>query len=236
MNGNRFGRRKSGGVTLLELVVTLAIVSLLGLIITQAFRIGGRAWDKGEQRAESEQRIRVLSGMLAQRLASVHPAVVLVEGRPVAAFQGRSDRIFFYSTPDGQGLMPYSAMIRGQAYFVEQGKGLVTQESYPLVEGNVSLEPRGAVAVLEPKAIRLTFRYLSPPSAGETDPHWVEAWDPVRAAGEVQGQAAGPAPGPGLTTSELRLPLAVEVTLAVRDEKGEREIGLLLPIHVGQNL
>ncbi len=236
MTGHRVERGKPGGVTLLELVVTMTIVSLLSLIIVQAFRIGGRAWDKGEQRAESQQRIRVLSGMLAQRLASVHPAVVRVNGRPITAFQGRSDRIFFYSAPDGQGLMPYSAMVRGQAYFVESGKGLVTQESYPLVEGDVSLEPRGTVIVLEPKVTRITFRFLSPPSIGEGEPHWVDSWEPVQAASETQAQAGGRAPAPGQPAPEIRLPLAVEVTLAVQDEKGEREIALLLPIHVGNVL
>lgn len=232
----RPARRDQRGVTLLEITITLTIVSLLALIVLQAFRLGSRSWERGERRAEAEQRIRVLSGILAQRLASLHPATAKVEGKPVLAFQGRSDQIFFYSAPDGQGVLPYSAMVKGQALFVEPGRGLIVQESYPLVEGEVFLDPRGSLTILEPKATRITFRYLSPPTPGETLPRWVETWDPREAVKESRGPgqpgAAGGAPSP----PEGRLPLAVELLLAVGEERGEREIGLLVPIHVGQSL
>jgi prepilin-type N-terminal cleavage/methylation domain-containing protein len=232
MRDARIAPGRQAGVTLLEMVITLTIVSLLGLIVLQAFRLGGNAWDKGEQRVETAQRIRVLSGILAQRLASLQPAIAKPEGKPVLAFQGRPDRIFFYSAPDGEGLLPYSAMVRGQAYFVESGKGLVVQESYPLVEGDVSLDPRGAVTVLEPNVTQITFRYLSPPDDGETEPRWVDVWDPVKAASDAQAKIGQPGQlgGPG------RLPLAVGLTMAVQDQKGTRKIALLLPIHVGQVL
>ncbi|HSB73892.1 MAG TPA: hypothetical protein VLH58_04640 [Candidatus Methylomirabilis sp.] len=231
-------------MTLLELTITLTLISLLALIVLQAFRIGSRSWEKGEQRAEVEQRIRVLSGILAQRLASIHAAMAKVDGKAVLAFQGRPDRIFFYSAPDGQGPLPQSAMVRGQAFFVRAGEGLVVQESYPLVEGEVFLESRGRLTVLEPRVTRITFRYLSPPPPGETAPRWVEAWDPrdasseSQASGGVQAQRPG-APGAAGSAAPLpegRLPLAVGMTLTVQEERAEREIGLLLPIRVGRSL
>jgi len=236
--------RDQHGVTLLELVITLTIVSFLALIAVQAFQLGSRSWERGEKRAEAEQRFRVVSAILAQQLASLHPARALVDGKPVLAFQGMSDRIFFYSAPDGQGPLPYSAMVRGQAYFVEPGKGLVVQESYPLVEGDVSLEPRGVLHVVEPAVTRVEFRYLSPPAQGETDPRWVEAWDPRAGSGETQTgagnqskpQAQQVRSGPGSPPPEARLPLAVEVTVVVQAEQGERQVGLILPIYVGRAL
>lgn len=233
-------RRVSGGqergVTLLEVTITLTIASVLALIVVQAFRVGSRSWERGERQAEAEQRIRALSGILVQRLAALHPATTKVDGKAVLAFQGRSDRIFFYSAPDGQGPLPYAAMIKGQALFVTQGRGLIVQESYPLVEGEVSLEPRGgSLAVLDPTVTRISFRYLSPPASGETLPHWVDAWDPREAGEESQGPRrprvtrAWSFPSP----SEGRLPLAVELLLTLGEGRGEREIGLLVPIHVG---
>ena len=244
MISRRAACRAQHGVTLLELVITLTVVSLLALIAVQAVRLGSRSWERGEKRAEAEQRIRVVSGILAQRLASLHPAKGLVDGKPVLAFQGMSDRIFFYSAPDGQGPLPYSAMVRGQAYFVEPGKGLVVQESYPLVEGEVALEPRGALHVVEPTVTRVRFRYLAPPAPGETDTQWVDAWDPRPVAGEPQGGAgaSGQPParpgtaGSGSAFAEARLPLAVEVTVAVKTERGERQVGLVQPIQIGRSL
>lgn len=215
------------GLTLLELLITLTIMAFLGVIALEAFRLGSRSWEKGEGRAEREQRIRVIYGTLAQELASLQPITALVDGKPVLAFQGRSDRLLFYSGPDGQRAFPYSAMIRSLAYFVEPGKGLMVQEGYPLVEGKVSLEPRGEVKVLDPKAIRIRFRYLAPPSLEEENsPRWVEAWDP--------GSNPGPrTPDPRLMGS---LPLAVEVTVALQEEQGEQEQSFLFPIHVGRRL
>jgi len=242
MMGHRAARQGQRGVTLLELTITLTIVSVLGLIVLQAFRLGSRAWENGEKRAEAEQRIRILYGTLAQRLASIHPVTAQVDGKPVLAFQGMADRIFFYSAPDGQGALPQSAMITGQAYFVEPGKGLVVRENYPLVEGQVSLDPRGGFTVLDPKVIRLRFRYLAPPSPGETDPRWVESWD-LRDASNVsqvsvgvQGQGPGRRGAGGRPSSpaEGDLPLAVELTLAVGVDRGEREIGIVVPIRVGR--
>ena len=232
----RPARRYGRGVTLLEVTITLTIASLLALIVLQAFRLGSRSWERGERRADAEQRIRALSGILAQRLASLRPTTATVDGKPVLAFQGRSDRIFFYSAPDGQGPLPYAAMVKGQALFVEPGRGLIVQESYPLVEGEVFLDPRGGLTVLEPKAIRINFRYLSPPAPGETLPRWVEAWDPREVARESRGPGQPGAAGGAASPPEGRLPLAVELLLAVREERGEREIGLLVPIHVGRTL
>lgn len=244
MIARRPPHRRPRGVTLLELTITLTIISMLALIALQAFRIGSRSWEKGEQRAEVEQRIRVLSGILAQRLASIHAAMAKVDGKAVLAFQGRPDWIFFYSAPDGQGPLPQSAMVRGQAFFVGAGRGLIVQEAYPLVEGEVFLDPRGSLTVLEPRVVRIKFRYLSPPPPGETDPRWVETWDPRDASTEaqappgVQGQGSGQrgTAAPAAPSPEGRLPLAVEMTLAVAEDRGEREIGLLLPIRVGRSL
>ena len=219
------------GLTLLELLIALIILSVIGIIALEAFRLGSRSWERGEKLAEREQRIRVIYGTLAQELASLQPITALVDGKRVMAFQGRSDRILFYSAPDGHRAFPYSAMIRSLAYFVEPGKGLVIQESYPLVEGEVSLDSRGEVKVLDPQATRIRFHYLAPPSPGEGDPRWIEAWDPLEAPGEtpaaVRFQGVGQQGMGGL-------PLAVEVTVAIGEERGERELSFLFPIHVGR--
>lgn len=215
------------GLTLLELLITLTIMAFLGVIALEAFRLGSRSWERGEGRAEREQRIRVIYGTLAQELASLQPITALVDGKQVLAFQGKSDRILFYSGPDGHRAFPYSAMIRSLAYFVEPGKGLLVQEGYPLVEGEVFLEPRGEVKVLDPKAVQIRFRYLAPPSLGGKDsPRWVEAWDP------------GSDPSPQTPAPRLMegLPLAIEVTVAVREEREEQELSFLFPIHVGRRL
>ncbi|MFN3476708.1 MAG: hypothetical protein ACK4Z6_04025, partial [Candidatus Methylomirabilales bacterium] len=107
-----------------------------------------------------------------------------------------------------------------------------------LVEGKVSLEPRGEVKVLDPKAIRIRFRYLAPPSEEENPPRWVEAWDPREAPGEIPRGIGGASliqhPASSIQHPTSGLPLAVEVTVALQEEQGEREQSFLFPIHVGR--
>ncbi len=236
MNGTRGMRRGPAGVTLLELLITLTIVSLITLIILQAFRLGSSAWNKGEQRAEAQQRIRVLAAILAQRLAAIAPSNVVQDGRQVIAFEGSSERIRFFCAPDGEGVQPYSAMIRGQAYFVAPGKGLGIEEDYPLVDGKLSLDARGAFTVLEPRVTQLKIRYLMPPSVGETKPHWADRWELTKAASLPAMRINRMLFYQGKTADQGTLPLAVELTLFLQEDRQVREIPLLLPIHAQQVL
>jgi hypothetical protein len=229
-------------VTLLELVVTLTILSLIAAIGLQAFRLGSRSWQRGEERAEAEQRVRIVYSTMAQTLASLVPTTAEVDGKRVVAFRGRQEWILFHAAPAGHGPLPFSAMIRGVAFSVEPGTGLVMQESYPLAEGEASLEPRGPIQVLDPHVTQVRFRYLAPPLPDGGEPQWVEAWDPRDAAQET-AVPVSPFPG-GLAgtgaasaaSAALDLPLAVEMTLVMREARDEREFRLVVPLHLGRSL
>jgi len=223
-------RPRSGqtGVTLLEVVISLAILSVMALVVTQVLRFGTQAWDKGEKRAEVEQRVRAVYGMLVHDLASVLPVSLKIEGKPVTAFRGGPEWILFHSAPDGHGVLPYGAMVKSRTYAVEPGRGLFLRESYPLVEGEVSLDPRGIPRLVDSGVARLGFRYLAPPGPGDSEPSWVETWDP-REALEVKGTA-------GPSSRRQGLPLAVEVTIVMAEDRGSRGFGFLLPIRAGGTL
>jgi len=228
------------GVTLLELVITLTILSLIGVIGLQAFRLGSRSWQKGEERAEAEQRIRVVYSMMAQALASFVPAMAMLDRRQVLAFQGGPEWIFFHTAPAGHGPLPYGAMVRSVAFSVEPGTGLVVQESYPLAEGEVSLQPRGPIQILDPQVTGLKFRYLAPPASEDQEAQWVETWDPNEGKAETPAAVAsrrtsrlGPAAAAPATS---RLPLAIEVTLLRAEGRGEREVGFVVPVRLGRSL
>jgi prepilin-type N-terminal cleavage/methylation domain-containing protein len=230
--------RAESGLTLLELLVVLAIMGVLALLAVEAFRIGGRAWERGEQRAEEQQRLRVLYATLARDLASLQPATMTVQARTLLAFQGKTDRLAFFSAPEGEGPAPFNAMVRGVAYFVEPGKGLLLQESYPLVEGVVSFEPKEArLKVLDPRVESVRFRYYvldkeeEEKEEGQRVPKWVDEWEPSEAQ-----------PARAVRTAPDGIPLAVEITVALASS-GERAaitrpqaVTLYIPIRVGRRL
>jgi len=205
------------GLTLLELLVTLVVLAMIATVVVEGVRLSTRTWDAAERVAEAEQHARMLHDTLARTLASVLAIKARTDGRVVVAFRGAEDRLLLHAAPDREQPLPWGAMVRSLAYFVQPGVGLVVQESYPLVEGQVSLEARGKVNIIEPRAQRIRFRYLVPPPPGDAvPPRWAEVWEPVEVA-------------PGL-------PLAVEVSLLVAEARTEREISFVVPIHLGRRL
>lgn len=225
--------RRPAGMTLLELVIALSILSLIGVLALEAFRMGSRSWRRGEERAEIQQRVRVLAGMLAGELSAVQPTAAIVDGRPVTAFSGTADRIHFHAAPDIHAPAPANGMVRSLAYFLEPGRGLLVQKSYPLVEGEASLEPRGAAQVLDGDVTRLRFRYLAPAQVENEEPRWESEWDPreteTQGGAGVSGAVVGDVP-----LRQGGLPLAVEVTLGLGQGRTAQEIQILVPLRLGR--
>ncbi|MCF8127568.1 MAG: prepilin-type N-terminal cleavage/methylation domain-containing protein [Deltaproteobacteria bacterium] len=60
----------SSGFTLLELMLSLAMMGIVLLIIFSALRIGTRAWEKGEKDVEVQQRQRAVFDLLQKQIAS----------------------------------------------------------------------------------------------------------------------------------------------------------------------
>ena len=56
------------GFTLLELVLALSIVAAMLAIVFGGLRVGVRAWQRGEERTESQQHSRSLNALLALSL------------------------------------------------------------------------------------------------------------------------------------------------------------------------
>ncbi|WP_276571839.1 PulJ/GspJ family protein [Desulfonema magnum] len=59
------------GFTLLELLISLTIISVIVVIISGALRIGVRAWEKGEQDIETRQRYRIVLDLMKRQLTSI---------------------------------------------------------------------------------------------------------------------------------------------------------------------
>ncbi|MDE2321246.1 MAG: hypothetical protein KGL31_04925, partial [candidate division NC10 bacterium] len=100
------------------------------------------------------------------------------------------------------------------------------------------------VKPLDERVLQARFRYLVPEGRPEENlpPTWRDSWDPSQ-DGTVQSAMRGSAPSPGqraLRGSD-RLPLAVELTLTIRQTRsqGVRELilpPLVFPVQVGRTL
>jgi len=104
--------KNQSGFTLLELILSMAIVAIIVALGLGGVRLGISARDVGEQKVDIYQRLRIISEQLRQKLQSTYPVFVSQkDGTPVAqdstsskrilAFEGNSNSIRFvtFATP-----------------------------------------------------------------------------------------------------------------------------------------
>ncbi|CBE69557.1 protein of unknown function [Candidatus Methylomirabilis oxygeniifera] len=231
------------GFTLLELLISLTIVALIFVAVLGAIQIGVKSWEGGEARAEESQRNRTLVDTLARDLTMIYPLRVKEQDKDVMVFHGKSDSLEFATLPQIYGAEPFSHMVRIVSYTVESDRGLVATTSYPLA-GSTSAVLDGQAKLLDERISEVRFRYLVPEGRSEENlpPAWHDSWDPSRDDMLVPPSRIVPSPSSlRALKGSNRLPLAVELTLTIRQTRS-REIRelilppLVLPIQVGRTL
>ena len=243
-------RSAEHGFTLLELLISMTILALIFVTVLGAIRVGSKSWESGEQRAEESQRTRTLFDTMALELTMVYPLRVKDQDRDVIAFRGKSDSLSFATLPQSYGAEPFSHMMRMVTYSVEPDRGLVATERYPLVGVAGSFDSlEGRERGLDARVSDARFRYLVPEGKSEEKllPTWRDYWNPSQ---DAAGALSSAVSAPGLLARGAqralrgsdRLPLAVEITLTIRQGKGGQEgrelvlPPLVFPVHVGRTL
>ncbi|MDH3594369.1 MAG: prepilin-type N-terminal cleavage/methylation domain-containing protein, partial [Rhodospirillales bacterium] len=69
MTGTRPGRPRSGGFTLVELLVALTLLGLIFVALFGGLRFGTRTWETGNQRSEAFAEVEVMQSLLRRQLA-----------------------------------------------------------------------------------------------------------------------------------------------------------------------
>ncbi len=238
-------RSGNAGFTLLELLISMTILVLIFVAILGALQVGSRSWEGGEQRAEQNQRTRSLVDLLARELMMLYPLRVKEEDKDIIVFRGTADSLSFATLPQSYGAEPFSHMIPIVTYSVQLDRGLVATTSYPLAgRGGAFDATTGQTTTLDDRVLEARFRYLVPEGKPEErlTPIWRDSWDPSR---DTSAILPSPAVRPGGAQRPLRgserLPLAVEITLTIRQPRrqGTRDLilpPLVFPVQMGQTL
>jgi general secretion pathway protein J len=175
------------GFTLLELVLALAIVGAMLAIVFGGLRVGLRAWQRGEQSAETLQHARSLGVLLTQSLGGSHAYLgpAPAGSQPEVLFQGEPDRVSFVTVSPP---LPLQAPIAFTAvtFSIDEGDrpGFAVREK--ALPNDEPFQP-GMPVVVDPALTAVRFRYLR-----DNEGTWEERWDGAQERG---------------------LPRAVEVTL-----------------------
>ncbi len=219
--------RGQHGLTLLELLVALAVTGLIVAVLGGVLRLGSRAWERGEQWLEAQQRNRDGIALLNQEIRSAYPYQVKVGDKLVYLFQGSGARVRFISAlsdPSPSAPVPFRLV----TFSVMPKQGLVVL-SAPLRGGGLPEDSQATAHVLDGRVQELRLRYLGPSG-------WTSSWEakgvaPTVAAG---GSLRGAQAGAGLTEPAAALPQAVEVSLVFA---ASRVLGpFTIPVFAGGDL
>jgi prepilin-type N-terminal cleavage/methylation domain-containing protein len=108
----------SGGFTLLELLLSMAITSIIVVMVFGVFRVGIRAWERGERDSEEKHRLRIVTDLIQTQLRSIIPSDPIIKnGDALVSFVGGEHQLVCVSK---QSLDPNHADMDVLArYFVE---------------------------------------------------------------------------------------------------------------------
>jgi general secretion pathway protein J len=205
-------RKRQSGFTLIELLLSLSILSIVMVIIIGALRISVRAWEKGENVLNVQQRSRTVLDQLTHQLTSASVLMSAQKEQPLVTFAGNSRTIEFTSS------LPLVSKIQlglvHVKYVIETGsdgkKRLLLYEENITVEDHLSESPLKfdtEALVLIGEFEDLSLEYLADGSGGP-DLNWTTAWQ---------------------SQNETDLPRAVRITY--RDKKNSHDIRVIARIH-----
>ncbi|MBT9438407.1 MAG: prepilin-type N-terminal cleavage/methylation domain-containing protein [Desulfobacterales bacterium] len=175
-------RDANKGFTLLELLISLTILGVIVVIIFGAFRIGIRAWEKGEKDVESRQRQRIVLDLIKRQLASTCLREVKDANQQALLLKGDNKSIEFVS---------YIPMVPGNQfgtvyvkYMVEpedggEGEQLVFWEKNIVLlnkETDMNDLHEDDFFELFPGVQSVAFEYLKGRTDEETS-EWQQTWD-----------------------------------------------------------
>jgi len=202
-----FGKR---GFTLLELMLSLAIMGVVLLIIFGALRIGTRAWEKGEKDVAVHQRQRAVLDLLSRQIASACIYEIKM-GDDAFYFKGSEGTMEFVSrSPIVPGALTGVVFVK---YMIQEGDGdgkkqlkLYEKDAGFLKEEDLESQEEEDLFTLISGIQDLQFEYLKGgEDKSETD--WQASWD---------------------SSEEKGLPLAIKIVL--NQDKETAPINLIVPI------
>ncbi len=166
------------GFTLLELLISMTIMAMIVVIIFGGFRVGVRAWEKGESSVAGRQRQRIVLDLIRHQLASICAAEVRdPEGEPVRFKGNRTSMAFVSHLALVPGPQAGPAYVQ---YAVQKNAGdeTVRLAFYERAATSPEMEtdPEGGFYELLSGVKSIAFEYLKI-RTDETESPWQESWD-----------------------------------------------------------
>ncbi len=167
--GRTFPRRKEAGFTLLELMISIAIVGILVFILMAVLRLGFRSVEAGEKKIESLGRVKASLNMIEAQIQSEIPLTFDEAGEKKYYFKGQPDSLEFSTNFSIWGGETGYVVVTYQVIVDDQGKRALQAS-----ENQVGREDRKEIKLLE-SFDEMSFEYYYQDPT-EEEGQWINEW------------------------------------------------------------
>ncbi len=168
--------RHTRGFTLLELLISLTLMSLVTLGVYSALGFGANALERGTARSIESQRVRAALSLIIRKLKSAYPLMLLVDGERLVYFFGEEEELHFVASAD----RPEIGGLEKVSYFIREEDGvrsLWMRISAPTLPADLAEEREGSLlleAEVMPDVDELVWEYFG---TQQDEQEWHESWD-----------------------------------------------------------
>lgn len=170
--------RYARGFTLLELLISLVLISLVSLGVYGALGFGANALERGTSRSIENQRVRAALALIVRKLKSAYPLMLLVDGERLVYFFGGEEELRFVASAD----RPEIGGLEKVSYFIKEDEdgehGLWMRISAPTLPADLAEEREGSL-YLEAEVLsdvdELVWEYFGQ-RQNEDEEAWHESW------------------------------------------------------------
>ncbi len=171
--------RHARGFTLLELLISLMLISLVSLGVYGALGFGANALERGTSRSIENQRVRAALALIVRKLKSAYPLMLLVDGERLVYFFGDEEELRFVASAD----RPEIGGLEKVSYFIKEDEdgehGLWMRISAPTLPADLAEERDGSL-YLEAEVLsdvdELVWEYFGQ-RQNEDEEAWHESWN-----------------------------------------------------------
>ena len=165
------------GFTLIELIIALALSAIILLVLLAAMRMSYKSQERGYEKADTTQKIRILGDRITWLIRGAYPFSVRKPEGVKLYFKGEADSLGLVTTSvDYFGKGPEDTAGLKWVSIFSDNEGLKIREKVYFLE-DVFDDSDGKLYVLDSEVKKLEFEYFDIPK-DETHGNWVSNWDP----------------------------------------------------------
>jgi len=179
------GTANNRGFTLLELLISMTLLSLIFVIIFGAMRLATRSVDSGEKKIAFLERTRASMRIIDSQIQSLLPVSSSIEGEKTYRFTGEQDTLQFPTN--------YSVLGRQRGYVMATYKVVTSQnnekalylnetqmvgetEESPEIPDMVAQADKDDTVKLFDGFYEISFKFYKK-ELGEEEGEWVDTWE-----------------------------------------------------------